>query len=150
MFMQAFSMIGLALLVGLLIPFQGIVTASLAQKLDHPFVSAFINFFGGMLIFLIAIMFSSASFPDLKKLTTIPWYLFTGGLIGAVFIAGALFSLPKIGSTAFFGLVVLGQLLMTAIVDHYGLLGMPVHKIDIYRISGVFLLLTGCYFIIKK
>lgn len=148
--MSAISMIGFALLVGLLIPFQGIVTASLGQKLDHPFVSAFINFAGGMIIFLIAIMVSSASFPDLKKLTSIPWYLYTGGLIGALFIAGALFSLPKIGSTAFFGLVVLGQLLMTTIVDHYGFLGMPVHKVDIYRVAGVFLLLTGCFFIIKK
>ena len=148
--MPAASMIGFALLIGLLIPFQGIVTASLAQKLDHPFVAAFINFLGGMLIFLFAVMMSSASFPDLKKLTSIPWYLYTGGIIGALFIAGALFSLPKIGSTAFFGLVVLGQLLMTTIVDHYGLLGMPVHKVDTFRIAGVFLLLTGCFFIIRK
>lgn len=144
------SMIGLALLVGLIIPFQGIVTASLSQKLDHPYASAFVNFFGGTIIFVIAIMFSSASFPTIKKLGTVPWYLYTGGVVGSIFILGALFALPKIGSTAFFGLVVLGQLLMTALVDHYGLLGMPVHKIDVYRVLGVLLLLTGCYFIIKK
>jgi transporter family-2 protein len=148
--MAANSMIGLALLVGLLIPFQGIVTASLSQKLEHPYVSAFINFFGGTLIFMMTIMFSSASFPTIKKLTTIPWYLYTGGIIGSLFIMGALFSLPKIGSTAFFGLVVLGQLLMTAVVDHYGLLGMPVHKVDSYRVIGVMFLLTGCFFIIRK
>jgi len=144
------SMIGLALLVGLLIPFQGIVTASLSQKLEHPYLSAFVNFFGGCLIFIIALMFSSATLPTIKKITSMPWYLYTGGLIGSIFILGALFALPKIGSTAFFGLVVLGQLLMTALVDHYGLLGMPVHKIDIYRVLGVLLLLMGCYFIIKK
>ena len=67
--MHAISMLGLALLVGLIIPFQGIVTASLSQKLDHPFVSAFVNFFGGLIVFVLAIMFSSANFPTIKKLT---------------------------------------------------------------------------------
>lgn len=148
--MHATAMIGLALLVGLIIPFQGIVTASLAQKLDHPYVSAFVNFFGGMMVFVLAIMFSSASFPTVKKLTSVPWYLYTGGVVGSIFILGALFALPKIGSTAFFGLVVLGQLVMTAVVDHYGFLGMPVQKIDIYRILGVILMLSGCYLIINK
>lgn len=144
------AMLGLALLVGLIIPFQGIVTASLAQKLDHPYVSAFVNFFGGMMVFVIAIMFSSATFPTIKKLSSVPWYLYTGGVVGSIFILGALFALPKVGSTGFFALVVFGQMLMTAIVDHYGLLGMPVHKVDVYRIAGVLFLLTGCYFIIKK
>lgn len=144
------AMLGLALLVGLIIPFQGIITANLAQKLDHPFLSAFINFLGGLIVFTAAIMMSSASIPAMKKITEVPWYLYSGGLVGSIFIFGALFALPKVGSAGFFALVVFGQMLMTAIVDHYGLMGMPVHKVDLYRVLGILFLLTGCYFIIKK
>ena len=140
----------LALSIGCLIPFQGIITSNLAKQIQHPYGSAFINFLGGLLVFTIAIILSEASLPTFKKITSIPWYLFTGGLIGSAFIFGAVFALPKIGSSAFFGQIVLGQLLMTLIVDHYGLFGLPIHKIDLTRIAGMALLVGGSFLILKK
>lgn len=140
----------LAFSIGCFIPFQGIITSNLAQKIQHPFGAAFINFFGGALVFAMAILLSPVVFPSFKKMSTIPWYLFTGGVVGSLFIFGALFSLPKIGASAFFGQIVLGQLLMTLIVDHYGVFGVPVHKIDSVRVIGVSLLISGSFLILKK
>lgn len=140
----------LALFVGCLIPFQGIITSNLAQRIEHPYGAAFINFLGGLLVFAMAIAFSHATMPSLKKISSIPWYLFSGGIIGSVFIAGAVFALPKIGSTTFFGMIVVGQLLITLIVDHYGVFGLPVHKIDALRILGITLLTSGALLILKK
>jgi transporter family-2 protein len=139
-----------AFLIGCVIPFQGMITSNLAQRLQHPFGSAFINFMGGMLVFAIAIALSPVAFPTFKKISTIPWYLFSGGLVGSLFILGAVFGLPKIGASAFFGQIVLGQLLMTIIVDHYGVLGVPVHKIDVFRIVGICFLIGGSFLILKK
>lgn len=140
----------LAFSIGCFIPFQGIITSHLARKIEHPFGAAFINFLGGMLLFSIAIAFSSVAFPTYKKMAAIPWYLFTGGIVGSLFIFGALFALPKIGASAFFGQIVLGQLLMTLIVDHYGIFGLPIHKIDSARIIGISLLISGSFLILKK
>lgn len=140
----------LAFSIGCFIPFQGIITANLSRQIQHPFGAAFINFFGGMLLFAIAISLSSVALPSAKKITTIPWYLFTGGFVGSVFIFGALFALPKIGASAFFGQIVLGQLIMTLIVDHYGIFGLPVHKIDSARVIGMSLLVSGAFLILKK
>lgn len=140
----------LAFLIGSLIPFQGIITSNLSQKIQHPFGAAFINFLGGVIVFSLAISFSSVAFPGIKKIVAIPWYLFTGGIIGSLFILGAVFILPKIGASAFFGQIVLGQLLMTLIVDHYGLLGVPVHRIDNYRLLGATLLISGSFLVLKK
>lgn len=140
----------LAFSIGCFIPFQGIITSNLSQKIQHPFGAAFVNFFGGMLLFLFAISVSSVALPSIKKVMTIPWYLFTGGVVGSVFIFGALFALPKIGASTFFGQIVLGQLLMTLIVDHYGVFGLPIHKIDSIRIIGVALLISGAFLILKK
>ncbi|MDD4972710.1 MAG: DMT family transporter [Bacteriovorax sp.] len=140
----------MAFSIGCFIPFQGIITSNLSQKIQHPFGAAFVNFFGGMLLFLFAISVSSVALPSIKKVMTIPWYLFTGGVVGSVFIFGALFALPKIGASTFFGQIVLGQLLMTLIVDHYGVFGLPIHKIDSIRIIGVALLISGAFLILKK
>lgn len=140
----------LAFMIGCLIPFQGIITQSLSKNLQHPFGAAFINFFGGMLVFLTAILLTSSQTFPFKKIFTMPWYLYTGGLIGSFFIFGALFSLPRIGATSFFGLIVIGQLIMTIIVDHYGLFGIPVYKIDGFRILGISLLIIGSLLIFRK
>jgi transporter family-2 protein len=140
----------LAFSIGCFIPFQGIITSNLAQKIQHPFGAAFINFLGGVVLFAVAISLSPVVFPSFKKVTSIPWYLFTGGIIGSAFMFGALFALPKIGASAFFGQIVLGQLLMTLIVDHYGVFGLPIHKIDAARIIGISLLISGSFLILKR
>jgi len=140
----------LAFSIGCFIPFQGIITSNLAQKIQHPFGAAFINFLGGVILFSVAISLSSVAIPSFRKVTAIPWYLFTGGIIGSAFIFGAVFALPKIGASTFFGQIVLGQLLMTLIVDHYGVFGLPIHKIDSMRIVGIPLLISGSFLILKK
>jgi len=140
----------LAFSVGCFIPFQGIITSNLAQKIQHPFGAAFVNFLGGAILFSIAMAFSPMALPSFKKVVEIPWYLFTGGIIGSAFIFGALFALPKIGASSFFGQVVIGQLLMTILVDHYGLFGVPIYKIDGARVLGVTLLIFGAILIFKK
>ena len=140
----------LAFSIGCFIPFQGIITSNLAQKIQHPFGAAFINFLGGLTLFALAISFSSVALPSFKKVSAIPWYLFTGGIIGSAFIFGAVFALPKIGASSFFGQIVLGQLLMTLIVDHYGVFGLPIHKIDSPRVLGMSMLIAGSFLILRK
>lgn len=140
----------LAFIIGCLIPFQGIITQALSKKLEHPYGAAFINFLGGLLVFLIAILITSLNTFPYKKLTQLPWYLYMGGVIGSLFIFGALFSLPRVGATTFFGLIVIGQLLMTVFVDHYGLFGIPVYKIDGFRMLGIALLIMGSILILRK
>ncbi len=140
----------LAFAIGCFIPLQAIVTLNLAQKIQHPYAAAFINFLGGMLLFALIISFSSVAVPSLKKFSSLPWYLFTGGIIGSSFILGAIFALPKVGATVFFVLIVLGQILMTLIVDHYGFFGLPIQKINSAKAAGMFLLISGTFLIFKK
>lgn len=140
----------LAFCIGCLIPFQGIMTSNLAKKFEHPFGAAFINFLGGTLVFALVMIISPVALPSFKKISSIPWYLFTGGLIGSLFILGAVFALPKIGASSFFGLIVFGQLIMTLVVDHYGIFGLPIHKFDSIRLLGMSLLISGAFLVLKK
>jgi transporter family-2 protein len=42
-----------------------------------------------------------------------------------------------------FALLVTGQMAAAMVMDHYGLLGLPVHHVNAQRILGVLLLLAG-------
>ena len=50
---------------------------------------------------------------------------------------------PRLGVALTFVLVVAGQMMVSLIVDHYGLLGLPVKHINWQRLVGVALLVAG-------
>jgi transporter family-2 protein len=57
---------------------------------------------------------------------------------------------PRIGAANALGFIVGGQFIAALVIDHYGLMGMPVNSISWYRISGIVMLLIGVYLIQKK
>lgn len=139
----------LSFLVGLLIPFQSLINSKLGQTIQHPFGAAFVSFTGGFVIFLVACFIHPLGFPSVKKLTSIPWYYLTGGVIGAGFILTAIFVVPRLGSTAWIALIVTGQLVMSLIVDHFGMMGVPVEPVSLPRVFGAILLLGGTFLLIR-
>ena len=140
----------LALAIGCLVPYQAIINSQLAGKLGSPLPAALISFGGGFLIMVVVNLFSPAYWPALRKSASFPPYLFLGGLIGSAFVLSAIFIVPKLGSTALVGLVVAGQLLMSLFIDHYGILGAPITKISMMRISGTLLLFLGAVLLLKR
>jgi transporter family-2 protein len=75
--------------------------------------------------------------------------LFTGGLIGAFYVAAITFIIPTLGTALTFALIIAGQLLAAMVIDHYGWLGMSVQEISAGRIIGAVLLIAGVILIRK-
>ena len=48
-----------------------------------------------------------------------------------------------------FSLIIAGQMLVTLVIDHYGLLGVPVKGISLARIGGILLITAGVVLIRK-
>ena len=88
-------------------------------------------------------------FPSFNQLSSFSPVLLTGGIIGSAFVFAAIFAVPKLGSTAWVSLIIAGQLIMSLILDHYGIMGLPVKPINIYRVLGTCLLFSGTFLIIK-
>ena len=42
-----------------------------------------------------------------------------------------------------FSLIIAGQMIVTLIIDHFGLLGVPVKEVSIARIGGILLITAG-------
>ncbi|WP_267358289.1 MULTISPECIES: DMT family transporter [unclassified Methylobacterium] len=73
----------------------------------------------------------------------IPWWTWSGGLFGALFIGLAILLVPKLGAATFFALLVTGQMLASVLFDQIGLLGLAQRPIDLPRLLGVGLLIGG-------
>ncbi len=139
----------IAVLVGTLMPVQGVINSKLAEVLNHPFQSAFISFLVGTLICLIASLATKQSF-SLQGLKQAPLWYFLGGLLGSCFVITSILLIGKIGATILLGSFVTGQLIMSLVIDHYGLFGIPQSPVNSLRLSGVFFLIIGLGMITKR
>lgn len=140
----------IAALAATVIPFQAIVNGRLGQSLGNPFFAAFISFLGGTLALAVLVLLTTPGIPVWPKENPIPWYLLTGGLYGVVFVTIVLVLVPKIGTANVLAAAIAGQLIMSIIIDHFGILGVPHLPITLTRAFGCFMLLASMVLIQMK
>jgi len=131
----------LAALSACVIPIQAIVNGRLGVVVDNRILAALISFLGGT-IALTLILLVTQGVPNLSG-KHIPWYLCTGGLLGAVFVTAVLSLVPHLGTARIIAATVVGQLIMSLIVDHYGILVVPKAPINPVKVVGGLLLIGG-------
>lgn len=141
------ALIGIALVLGTLIAVQGSINAGLGKLLHHPLQAALVNFLVGGFILVIINLLIKAPIPDWSTIKLVPVYLLIGGVLGAIFVSMAIILIPKIGVANTLGAALVGQLIMSVIIDHFGWFGAQAQNISPARIVGVLLLLTGLYLV---
>lgn len=77
----------------------------------------------------------------------VPWNLYLGGLLGFTIVTAIALAFPRLGGATTIALMVLGQGLMTLIIDHYGLLGMPRDPLTLGRLLGIMAVAAGVFLI---
>lgn len=140
----------LSLLAGIAVAIQTGVNSQLRHDTNSPVLTALISFVTGTVaLALIYFMFfkSTPVFPSGFEFT---WWKFTGGLLGVVYVTVVVIAAPRIGAANALGFIVAGQFIAASIIDHFGLLGMPVNTISVWRVLGIVVLIGGVYLIQKK
>lgn len=72
-----------------------------------------------------------------------PGWIWIGGVAGACFVLAGLTFAPRIGVALFVSVVITGQLLAAALIDHFGLFGVATQSMNWYRLAGLLLVLSG-------
>ncbi len=147
---MVFLLVVLTVMIGTLLPVQASLNAELTKLLKHPYLGAFISFFTGTLTLSLIILIQRAPVGDLKRLGSIPFHYYMGGMMGALFVGSSIFLIPRLGPTLMMASFVTGQLISSVIIDHYGWFNMPVYAITPQRIIGIILLFSGLLLVIKK
>lgn len=81
--------------------------------------------------------------PNVAGIETMPWWAPIGSLVGAVQVYAGLTLVTKVGAGPFMGLTVTAALIASIVIDHFGLLNMPVHPMNVFRLLGSLLLVAG-------
>lgn len=103
--------------------------------------SVIIHFVG--LIGIIFVLFYKKL--KIKNLKGIPFYIFTGGLIGVFTVLFTNASSVVLGVSLTVSLSLLGQLVTSLVIDNFGYFDMPVIKFDKRKILGLAIIAVGIY-----
>ena len=136
-----------ALLIGGFLSVQGSINAQLSSFLKHPLQASLTNFLVGTVILILLNIILRTSLPSIAEMKSVPWYLFLGGAIGAMFVTSVVLLIPRIGVTTMLAASIAGQLIIASIIDHYGFFNVTVHPISLSRIAGIIMLLLGIFLI---
>ena len=136
-----FSMIAVVLAGGAT-ALQAPTNAKLMTAVGSPVNAAFVSFAVGTAALGIVAMILHAR-PDIAATRALPWYIWIGGLYGAIFVVAAAWGVPRLGVALTITLMVAGQLLIGLILDHFGAFGAPRSPISWGRAGGVALVIAG-------
>ncbi|WP_424630770.1 DMT family transporter [Bradyrhizobium sp. SYSU BS000235] len=133
----------LAVVSGASIVLQQALNANLRMLLNSAAWSGFMSYFVGLLCMIVLAIALRDPIPSMSVAARVPWWAWSGGLFGAIFIGLAVVLVPKLGAATFFALLITGQLVASVAFDHFGLLGLAQRSVDLPRIIGVALLIGG-------
>lgn len=134
----------IAFAAGLGITLQTTLNSQLARGLGgDPVTAALFSFAAGAFSLGIYSLLRGGLFTTLAAIPSQPRWSLTGGLIGACALFSYVLLAPKIGFSALLGLAIVGQLLSSQVIDHFGLLGAMRRPVSILKLSGVLVMLIG-------
>jgi transporter family-2 protein len=141
--MRTLLLMLVAALAACVIPFQAIINGRLGQSVQNPLLASLISFTTGTVALAVVLLATTPGWPSLPADPSRSWSLFTGGLLGAVFVTAVLVLVPRIGTANVLAASIVGQLVMSLIIDHFGLLGIPQQGLSGVRLLGGTLLVLG-------
>ena len=138
----------MAFVAGTFLPMQAGLNSRLGKSIESPVHASMISFITGAFAVLIYILITKqhVSWAGLK---TAPAYTWIAGALGAFYVTTVILAFPRIGPALTFGLVVLGQMVIAVLLDHFNILVAQQHNINFWRILGV-ILIVGGVIIIRK
>lgn len=144
--MKFVSLFTLGIIAGSMITVQSVLNSALGRKtgiLGSVLILTLVSV--SLLLILIAL------FPNTANLRNAPgsseWYLYLGGALGIIILAAPIFLIPRIGTTSTLTALVVGQLCLALLIDHFGLFGVPKVEINLARSAGVVLLALGAFLV---
>ncbi|MEA4988782.1 MAG: DMT family transporter [Anaerovorax sp.] len=141
-------------LTGISLIVQTGINGKLKNVTSNPIFSALASFTVGtitlFLAFIIGIKLNLLSAPTWEVLKQTRFWMWTGGVIGALYVLAGVVIPGKIGFSNFFCLLLAGQLITSVIADHFGWFGNPIQPISLFRILGIALMIIGVILIQKN
>jgi len=125
---------------GMAIGTQAAINAALGRTigvLETAFVSFLVGAvcLGGMVVF--------AGNGRLGAVVTVPWWQLVGGVLGGFYVFTMVMNVPRMGVAPTLTTIVLGQMLMGLVLDHFGWFGVAQSPLTLSRAVAVVLMIAA-------
>lgn len=140
----------LGLGAGCVMAMQPAINAKLSSQCGHPLQASIISFATGFLALFLLGCILRVGWPNTAQLSTLPWWAWFGGLCGTYMVTVSLLVAPNLGASRWIALVLAGQIVLSLVLDHYGLIGYSKQPINWNRIGGVLLLVLGVTIVMRN
>lgn len=132
----------LVLIAGMGLSVEAGLLGPLGGNIGHLAATLSIFMIGSILLTLIMVFFTR---PQLTLLFAQPKWLLTGGVLGPVYVVALTIATPIVGLGITMTSVLLGQIAMSLVIDHFGLLGTKKMVVDLYRILALFMIVIALW-----
>jgi bacterial/archaeal transporter family-2 protein len=121
----------------------------LKNSLTNPWLASLVSFLPVIALLGVLWFCSPRPLPTVEGISAMPWWAPLGGVIGAFAVIAGLLFVGKVGAGAFAGLTITANILMSLVIDHFGLFGVQQHSIGPGRAVGAALMVAGIFAISK-
>lgn len=130
------------LLAGIGIPLLAALNAQLGARLGAPIAAGFVLFSVGFVAASLLLLLSGQA-GALASVFAQPKHLFLAGLLMAFYAFSITWVAPRFGVGNAVFCVLLGQMISTTVIDHFGLFGALIRPVSLTRASGILAMVTG-------
>lgn len=109
---------------------------------------AFFSFALGTLVLLFVLIFFGNG--QISSVSSVPKWQLIGGILGAFFVIVQVLVVPKIGVSTTLLAVIVGQIILSVVIDHFGLFGAERRPVDMNKLAAVVLMFIALYLYNKK
>ncbi len=136
-----------ALYAGVAASLQGAANAALARYISLWPTILVVHVVG--LATTAAVLLTGVPRAQWSGIGAAPWYVFIGGALGATIVAGMTWAIGRVGIAAATTALLVGQMAVAMLADHFGLFGLSRIPITPVRLMGIVLLLIGMRLMFK-
>lgn len=133
----------LAWLAGMATSTQTMINSQLRSKLNDPMQAVTVSFMVGTIVCWSYCLINRSSLPTSGMLRDIPWWMWTGGVLGAFTVWTMIVVTRQLGVATMLGIFVAGQMLSSLAIDHWGLFQSTIRPATFLRVVGGVLIILG-------
>ncbi|MGI6120553.1 MAG: DMT family transporter [Desulfosporosinus sp.] len=131
----------IAALSGIAMAIQGTINAALSNKTSLLSATLVVHIIGTLIALVVVL---SWRVPFLKyDWPLIPWYLYLGGILSVLIVGLVAVSIPKIGVCNATTAIIIGQVSMAVLIDHFGWFNMARVPWNSSQLIGIVLFAAG-------
>ncbi len=138
--------IAITIIVGLLggvaVGTQASIAGEMSRRIGGAATSFIVHLSGAMLSGILLVARGGEQLHNWRRLS---WYMWAAGVFGVVLYLALARTIPRLGAANAIVLIIIGQLAVGMLIDHFGLFGLPIRHMDGWRMMALTLLIAGGY-----